>query len=397
MTSLLISIQLPFENVRAGNEPLFNILWCAGIIILTLLLKNPASRLITRMLCVVANRFGDKKDGLRFRELLRQPLELMLQALLYYIAINRLGPTLQYVIFRRERADKPDFEVSMGDVADRLFLFTVVIFATLIVSRLVDFFFHVQLEKAYEKDEKERQELLPLLKEVAKIILWTIGSFWILGSVFEVNIPALITGLGIGGVAIALAAKESVENFFASFTILTDKPFQTGNTVKLGNLEGEVERIGFRSTRLRSADGSLYIIPNKKLVNENLENLTQRDTRRVRIVVNIKYGLSHKALTQMTEELKKMIRATLHVNEPVEVTVEGFGENVFQLAISYHVPEPLQDGAKLGAIKQDINMRIYEIVSRFTTLAPGGEAGAILEEEEQDKENEEAKPEEPII
>src|SRR5690606_14969930 len=150
---------------------------------------------------------------------------------------------------------------------------------------------------------------------------------------------------------IALAAKETVENFFAAFTILTDKPFQTGDVVKLGGFEGSVERIGFRSTRLRNADGSLYIIPNKKLIGENLENLTQRDTRKMRVVFNLKYGISDRALRQLIAELKQMIQKTLHVKEPVTVFLEAFGENTFQLSINYFLPEPLAEGANADAIK----------------------------------------------
>jgi len=100
-----------------------------------------------------------------------------------------------------------------------------------------------------------------------------------IGQCISCQYSALITGLGIGGVAIALAGKETVENFFASFTILSDKPFQTGDVIKLGETEGTVERIGFRSTRLRNLDGSATVIPNQNLVSQNVTNLSTRDTR----------------------------------------------------------------------------------------------------------------------
>jgi len=183
-----------------------------------------------------------------------------------------------------------------------------------------------------------------------------------------VNIPALVTGLGIGGVAIALAAKESVENFFAAFTILTDKPFQTSDVVRLGTLEGKVERIGFRSTRLRNAEGSLFIIPNKKLIGENLENLTQRDTRRVRVVFHLKYGIAPQELYLMMGELKDMVRQTLHVVEPVNVLLETFGENTFQLSLQYFLPDPLAEGTNPDKIRQEINFKAYSIMSRHTNI-----------------------------
>ncbi|MBS1689671.1 MAG: mechanosensitive ion channel family protein, partial [Bacteroidetes bacterium] len=200
--------------------------------------------------------------------------------------------------------------------------------------------------------------------------------FWILGSVCHVNIPALITGLGIGGVAIALAAKESVENLFAAFTILTDKPFNTGETIKLGDLEGAVERIGFRSTRMRASDGSAYIVPNQKLVGENLVNLSRRDTRGVKVTVNIKYGIPHDTLDAMITELKTEIKKVVHLIDPLEITIEGFGINGLQLVVNYHLPNPLDTDVKLAAKKQEVSMLIYNIVSKykaFNEFVGGGE------------------------
>jgi len=365
MTAMLLQINLHFIESRMGNERVSNVLWCIGIVLATLLLKRPLSQLLARVSSGIANRFSDKKHGKLFRELTIKPLELLLQTFLYYVAINQLSIFLNFVIFRRHHANRL-IEIRVSDVADKLFLLLLILFFILVLSRIIDFIFHVLIDKAFHVDNREKEQLFPLLKEVVKILVWTIGLFWILGSVFDVNIPALITGLGIGGVAIALAAKESVENFFAAFTILTDKPFQTADVIRLGTLEGTVERIGFRSTRLRNAEGSLFIIPNKKLVGENLENLTQRETRRVRVTFNLKYGIAQQELQQLIEELKSMIRHTLHVIEPVNVLLETFGENTFQLSIYYFLPEPITEGIKADAIRQEINLRAYGIVANHT-------------------------------
>ena len=368
ITSLLLIDWTELEN-RIGTERVSNILWFAGIIIATLLLKKPLSLMIAKLSCTISNRFSDKRHAKLFQGLIIKPVELLLITLLFYIAVNQLRFFLQQVIFRRLHDDKL-VEIRISDVADKLFIFLLILFFIWTVSRIVDFIFHVIIAKAYEEDNKEKEQLLPLVREVVKMGVWTIGIFWVFGTVFNVNIPALITGLGIGAVAIALAAKESVENFFASFTILTDKPFQTGDVVKLGSLEGMVEQIGFRSTRLRNADGSLYIIPNKKLINENLENLSQRDTRRVRVVFNVKYGMPSDRLQPMIDELKLMIRKVLHVIDPVNVALETFGENSFQLVLNYHLPEPLAEGASPDAIKQEINLNAYTIIARYTGDAP---------------------------
>ncbi len=357
-----------FFDSTIGNERLSNILWFAGIIALTLLLKKPLTKLLSWLTCNIVNRFSEKKIATRFQEYLYKPLQFLLVTFLFYVAINQLKSVLQFVIFKRAYTDKPVFEIRVSDVADKLTLFFIILFTTLALARLAEFIFHVLIDKAYEEDEKDRQQLYPLLKEVSKILIWAMGGFWMLGSVFQVNIPALITGLGIGGVAIALAAKESVENFFASFTILTDKPFQTGDTVALSGLQGAVERIGFRSTRLRNADGSVYIIPNKKLIGENLENLSQRDNSMVHVVINLKYGLAPDKLKQMIAEMKTMVQNSLQVMQPVAVSLDGFGEGSFQLSVSYHLPEKLDEGTSANDIKQEINLKTYRIVSEYTTV-----------------------------
>jgi len=382
----LLATNWNYFEYRIGGERVADFLWCAGIILATLLLKKPLAKLLAYLSAGLAKRFSKGQHGATFQELTRKPLEMLLQTILFYIALNQLTMLLSRFVLHRYKERHEDIAIRVSDVVDHVFLFLTILFATLVISRVVDFIYYVQLEKAGEEDNRDRQQLLPLMKEVTKLLVWVISAFWVLGSVMHVNIPALITSLGIGGVAIALAAKESVENLFAAFTILTDKPFETGDTIRLGNLEGTIERIGFRSTRLRNADGSMFVIPNQKLVNENVENLTQRHTRRVRFVVNIKYGVSAPNLQQMITELKQMLRNAPSVLEPAEVLLDTFNENAFQLVISYYLPHPLVD-ARLNDIKQDVNLKVFAIVYKYAgtsqaTPLPDQQAEERKEEEE---------------
>lgn len=379
---ILLQLSQQFTRLKLGGESLHHILWCAGIILAVLLLKRPLALLVARIFAGIANRFTDKNHGKHFRELLQRPLELLLGTLLFYVAVNQLTYLLSLEIFRRQIRGRLALVVRISDIADKAFLLFIILFTTLVLSRVIDFIFYTLIEKAYEEDNKEKEQLFPLIKDVGKIVLWTIGAFWVLGTVFSVNIPALITGLGIGGVAIALAAKESVENFFASFIILTDKPFQSGDRIKLDKYEGKVERVGFRSTRLRSMEGSLYIIPNKKLIGENLENLTQRDTTRIRVVMNIKYGLPAEQLDLMTDELRYMLKSTTYVTGQTDVFLESFNENVFQLILSYYLPDPMPDGESPASVKQKVNMGVYRIITRYTDAIPAAISSPVKEEED---------------
>jgi MscS family membrane protein len=359
----------PFLRGSFAGASVTDYLWCGGLILFALLFKKPFSVLLARHTSGLAVRAtGGKYRGL-FKSLIRKPVEWLFAVVIIFIGLSHLaGPLGRLTLFHFQRKSGA-IVITAASIADHLFFFFAILFTALTLSRLVDFIYRSQVEHAYQQKQAARTQILPLLKELVKGLLWTIAFFWILGVVFEVNIPALITGLGIGGVALALAAKESIENLFASLTILTDKPFQVGDTIKVGTLEGVVQRIGFRSARLRGADGSLYIIPNKKLVDENLENLTQRDTQGIKVLLNIKYGLPEEALQQMIEALKDMIRKTLHVIEPVRVSVEHFNENAFQLALYYHLPEPLAGDGNEAAIREEINRKTYGIIMKYTGTA----------------------------
>lgn len=364
----LLAINWQNLESKIGGEKISNLLWCAGIIVATLLAKKTLARFIARGISSVTNRFTDKKHGNTFCQLIQSPLESLLQVGFFYIAINQLNGILNSFLLHRMNDKHEELAIRFSDLADHVFLFLAILFATIALSRILDFIFHVQLDEAHERENKERQQLLPILKDVLKVVLWTIGAFWVLGTVFHVNIPALITGLGIGGVAIALAAKESIENLFGAFTILTDKPFQVGDTVRLGSVEGTVERIGFRSTRLRNLDGSAITIPNKKLVYENLENLTNRYSRKVRLAVSLRYGISFSTLQVLVKDIRSSLQNTLYVTEPIEVLADGFGENVFQLIISYSLPVPLPQGATLNDIKHQVNMNVYYVLAKHNAL-----------------------------
>src|SRR6185295_11619359 len=106
----------------------------------------------------------------------------------------------------------------------------------------------------------------------------------------------LIAGLGIGGLALALAAKETIENLFASFTIFLDKPFTIGDLVQVGSVTGKVESIGFRSTRIRTAEKSFVTVPNKKMVDVELENQSERFERRAYFTIGLTYATSNEEM-----------------------------------------------------------------------------------------------------
>ena len=374
MKPFLLEIDWNFFQRVYFHQKVADYILFGGIILVTLLLKKPVAALLARASSNIASRYSYMKHRDTIGDMLFKPMERLLQTILYFVATEQLSNILDSVNFHRPLS-KAGHTLNLGDATDHIFLLLFIIFFTQFVTRFIDFIYYLRVGKAQEERNLAQQQMLPLIKEMSKLLTWTLSAFWIMGAVFHVNIPALITGLGIGGVAIALAGKETVENFFAAFTILSDKPFIVGDVIKLGDTEGTVERIGFRSTRLRNTDGSAYIIPNQKLVSQNLTNLSMRDNRVVKIMANIRYGISHDELQKLITALKTAISQFAPVKEPVDINIENFDKETFLLNISYHLPHPLPEGLTLLALKRDVNMKVYEIITASASLGTPENAG----------------------
>lgn len=364
---ILLTIDYTIFNRQYMGARLADYIWFAAIILLTLLLKGPLTKLLMRISSSLAMRYSYMKHKDAIHLMLFKPLERLLLTILFFVATEQLAGLLDHISFHRN-VTKRHVQLNLGDITDHIFLFLFILFLTQVITSFIDFIYYVRMGRANEDHNRAQQQLLPLVKEMSKLLTWILSTFWILGSVFHVNIPALITGLGIGGVAIALAGKETVENFFAAFTILTDKPFQVGETIKLGEIEGEVERIGFRSTRLRNSDGSAYIIPNQNLVSQNLINLSAREKRGMKVTANIKYGIPHNDLQTLIARLKEELVTIPHVKEPIDVTIEGFDKETFQLLVAYSLPHPLPNNENLAALKRQVNMKVFEVISSGASM-----------------------------
>lgn len=354
--SLMDFLKRPFWGGTIGDYIGFLAFAIAGIVL---------SRILAKGIAFVAGRVFVREDVKKnrplFRSLIRKPVQGLILTLFLFVAFNFVeGPLSQIEILHFKRKTQvPGF--TPARLVNHLFTMMAVIYVTLLVSHLMEYIYQVMLDHAKAKEEREREQLLPMMRDVSNIILWTISLFSLLGIVFHVNIPALITGLGIGGVALALAAKESIENLLASFTILADKPFVLGDTIKMGAIEGRVERIGFRSTRVRDKDGIELIIPNKKLIDESVENRSGRDKFKFKLVVPLRYNLSEEQLQKLVASLKEVMKGKKELQGQAEITLASYDEKSVKLNIVYHLPDDFTD-PQIQAFKDQLNFDIYASV-----------------------------------
>lgn len=151
-----------------------------------------------------------------------------------------------------------------------------------------------------------QQNLMHLFHRFLKLTVVVLGFLFFFQNL-GINVMSVLAGLGLGGLAFALAAKDTCANFFGSVMILLDQPFQVGDWIKVGSEEGTVEEIGFRSTRIRTFYNSVVSLPNSKVANENIDNLGRREFRRVRAFFGVTYDTPPEKMERFVDGIKEIV------------------------------------------------------------------------------------------
>ena len=230
-------------------------------------------------------------------------------------------------------------------------------------------------EKANLTIDTKDNQLIVFFRDFLKVIIVIIGILLIVKACFNQPIGNILTGLSIFGAALAFAAKESLENLIASFIIFFDTPFFTGDTVKVNTVTGKIEKIGLRSTRIRTADKTLVTVPNKQMVDTAVDNWSMRTLRRA----EIKLELSVKTTGETTELIIREINKTLEAeNESIvsfSVLCKDISKNGITIVVEYFT-EPVSLN-EFDLLKQVINIRIKKILET-NGIEFGGEANTIV-------------------
>ena len=206
------------------------------------------------------------------------------------------------------------------------------------------------------------QNLLDLGNRICQYSLVFIALLLILESC-GANINTIIASLGIGGAALAFASKDTIANFFGSISLIIDKPFTVGDTIFVANLEGKVEHIGFRSTRIRTSQRSILSIPNSVLANEIIDNWSKRNKRRVSINIGLTYSATVEQILAFVADVRKILENNPKVdNDEIRVNFSGFGESALNVSAVFYVFE-LEASAFSDAV-EDVNIDIMRVVQK---------------------------------
>ncbi|MCP1382410.1 mechanosensitive ion channel family protein [Runella salmonicolor] len=341
-------------NYTILDNPIRDLLWFGGIIGLSILIRRGLSFTISRTIYrFIKNESGDIPLA-EFVRLTRRPFELLITLGMIYLAFSHLVVPKQWDWMTSKK---------FGGLMLIQNLFFTLLGAAIgwLGIRIIKFAALIFKQKAATTPTPLDDQLVPFFKDIA-IILWTLTSFFvILHKVYEVNVWALITSLGIGGLVIALAARETLENLIASVAIMLERPFVIGDSIVLDKISGEIEQIGFRSTRVRSDDGSLITVPNRLMTTQALENVTQRSYRRAKYYVRLSFNTPPETIAQIVKDIRLYLESNYLTNSKMPmVRLETLAENSLDILVIYHVHSSIW--RVFMETREEINFKIIEIV-----------------------------------
>ena len=291
-------------------------LFVAAILIVTLLIK----RLVSRFFASLIYTWVDKKNHSDLRKnhvhRLLIPIE---QFLLFLVAIVAL-----YELKFPAAWDFNLFKLSLQQLIDSVVKLFFIILLIRVTLRTLEFIAIILENKARLTKDLSDDQLVLFFRDFFKVIVYIIGVLLVLRYVFNENIGNLVTSLSIVGAAIALSTRESLENIIASFIIFFDKPFTIGDLVKVSGFTGTIEKIGLRSTRIRTQEKTYITVPNKQMVDTIVDNISCRTERKIEMDLQISVRTSADALTNFASFMRSEIaKHNAIINSSVFVSDAG--------------------------------------------------------------------------
>ena len=339
------------------ENPVSHWCWAIGILCMGFLLSDGIAILLSKQLFrLVQNRSLDIPIT-DFVALEQRPLQSLLVLGIIYLASDQLVLPKSFGWVSIDH-----FGILM--LVSRLYHSLIWLCAGWVTVQFVTFLSMIWQQKVTLTLSVMNEQLVLFVRDLGIVLIWLITVFIVLAKVFQIDVAALVASLGIGGLAIALAAKETVENFLATFTIFLDKLFGVGDIVQLGNVVGEVETMGFRSTRIRMWDGSQITIPNRLIVSQVLEKQTETNYRRHKFTLKIDNKTSPDLIKKVIVDIRQFLKNQPKTdNQFVQIRLENLGEDHAEILVMYYVETT--DWNEYIEIKELVNFKILEVLTRY--------------------------------
>ncbi len=323
-----------------------------GIILLTLLLKRYLSRYLVSLLFLLVKKIWKTVSKASFVTLVVGPFQWLMVTLITVFAIDKLQfpHQLLFTLYGHTSAE----------IVGRAGTGIIIVFFIALLLRLIDFIAMVlEINANLTADAKDNQ-LVIFFRDFLKVLIVIMGILLLIKACFNQPLGNLLTGLSIVGAALALGAKESLENLIASFIIFFDKPFFTGDTVNVINITGSVEKIGLRSTRILTADKTIVTVPNKLMVDSVVDNYSVRTHRRAEIVLALCVSTPTAKVTELIVTLNDSLA---HQNEQLtdqSVYLKTISKSGIHISVEYFTAPIAQEA--FDQLKQVINLQILTLL-----------------------------------
>jgi len=323
------------------------------IIAIVFLFKRYLSKYVAGLLFRLVSEIFRGVDKSSFVNLLVQPLGIFLFVFVTMITFDKLTfPTaLKFDIYK----------VSLHDIVVSLSKIILLGVFTWFLLRIIDFIALVFQKRAGVEEQRDNQ-LIGFFKDFLKALIAIIGFLMILKFAFQFEVSSLVTGLSIATAAVALATKESLENLIASFIIFFDKPFRSGDLVKVQQVTGTVEKIGLRSTRIRTTEKTYITVPNKQMVDSFLDNLSLRTHRRGLLTLELHPQTSREQVNQLLPALTNLLKQNKLVDTST-ILLTDVNKDALVVQAEYFVLAGTQE--QFNRARQEINLGVIDLLNQF--------------------------------
>jgi MscS family membrane protein len=341
-----------FWNIVILDNPLRSYFIVAATILFVVTLNRYLSRLIARLIFRFIRRMDSGLDRSAFVNLVVDPIGTFLVVFVSITSIEKLH-------FPRQ-LNFDIYEVTSKTMMHGLA--SIILIATFIwlLLRLVDFISEVLRNKARKGGGHRDNQVIGFIRDFLKVILGIIGLLMILDQVFRVDVSSILTSLGLAGAAIALAAKESIENLIASFVIFFDKPFKAGDYLKVNAISGTVEKIGLRSTRIRTDQKTYVTVPNKQMVDSVVDNLTLRTQRKGELRLELSLSTPAAKLDELIAGVRELLKQP--AIEDSVVFLNDISGSAFLVNIDYFTAPVAME--EFNALKQQVNLDVLRLMEK---------------------------------
>lgn len=347
------------------NNPIEEYIITAGIILLILLSNRFLSRYIAQFSFRLFQKNWKAFDQQTFIALVVKPLSRFLVVFTSIIALYRLEfPKVINVTI---------YKYTLAQIVHTIGTIILIVTFIWMLIRLIDFFASMLERRAAISLDQNNNQLILFFKDFFKVLVGIIGFLMLLHFAFNYNIGTVLTGLSIVGAAVALALRESLENLIASFVIFFDKPFTTGDLVKVHNITGNVERIGLRSTRIRTEQKTYVTVPNKQMVDSILDNLSLRSQRKNDLYLHLSLQTPSEKVEVAMSELKTYLSK---IEDLLSYNVMLSDINAQALVIHIDFSTLPIDINRFNAIKQEVNFFAIQTLEKLDIKITGALAPA---------------------